>query len=59
MMFIVLSHVIETITGSWLGEYLQEKIWGPLGMDSTFFSLEDAKKAAERNPSMNLAIRHI
>lgn len=46
MMFIVLSHVIETITQTWLGTFLLERIWKPLGMDSTFLSLADAEKGA-------------
>ena len=35
MMYITISHVIETVTGTWLGDYLKEKIWGPLEMNST------------------------
>lgn len=42
LMYIVLSHVIETITGKWLGQTLKELIWDPLGMDSTYFDLSDA-----------------
>lgn len=43
MMYVAVSHAIETITGSWLGDVLKENIWAPLGMDSTFFSLADAR----------------
>jgi CubicO group peptidase (beta-lactamase class C family) len=45
LMYVVLSHVVETVTGSWLGKVLGELIWQPLGMRSTYFDLEDAKKA--------------
>ena len=45
LMFIVASHVIETITGTFLGDILRTRIWEPLGMEETYFSLSDAKKA--------------
>jgi CubicO group peptidase (beta-lactamase class C family) len=34
-MYGVASHVIETLTGKWLGDVLKERIWGPLKMKST------------------------
>lgn len=46
-MFVVAGHVIQTLTGSWLGDSLREWIWEPLGMDATYFSLEDALAAPE------------
>ena len=49
LMFIVASHVIETITGSFLGDVLRTRIWEPLGMRETYFSLSDAKKAVTEN----------
>ncbi|KAL2794920.1 beta-lactamase/transpeptidase-like protein [Aspergillus keveii] len=45
-MFITVSHAIEVTTGEWLGDFLRKRIWEPLGMDSTFFSLDDARKYA-------------
>ncbi|KPM42846.1 hypothetical protein AK830_g3696 [Neonectria ditissima] len=47
LMYIVLSHVIETLTGKWLGDVLRELIWEPLGMSSTYFSLDAARAAPE------------
>lgn len=47
IMFIVASHVIETVTRRKLGELMRELIWKPLGMDATCFTLEDAKNAKE------------
>lgn len=35
MMFVVASHVVETLTGKWLGDFLRERIWEPLGMNGT------------------------
>jgi CubicO group peptidase (beta-lactamase class C family) len=35
MMFVVISHVIEALEGMWLGDFLRERIWKPLGMNST------------------------
>ena len=46
MMYIVMSHFIEKWTGMWLGDFLRTRIYEPLGMTSTFFSLSDAQKAA-------------
>lgn len=34
-MYVAASHVIETLTGRWLGDVLKEKIWVPLKMKST------------------------
>lgn len=45
-MYVALSHVIETVTGSWLGLVLRDNIWAPLGMNSTFFDLDDALKSS-------------
>lgn len=45
--YATLSHVIETITGKWLGDVLKETIWGPLGMSSTYFDLQEAEEAPE------------
>ena len=47
IMYMTLSHVIETLTGSWLGDTLQERIWKPLDMTRTYFSLDQAKQAVE------------
>lgn len=45
LMFVTLSHVLQTITGRWLGDVFKEIIWSPLGMDSTYFHLVDALAA--------------
>ena len=45
LMYISVSHFIETYTGKWLGQTLRERIWEPLAMDDTFFSLSDAEAA--------------
>ncbi|CAK7215784.1 hypothetical protein SBRCBS47491_002601 [Sporothrix bragantina] len=51
LMYLVLSHAIETLlavdakTRPWLGDVLHDWIWQPLGMTSTFFSLDDARAA--------------
>ncbi|KAK2593421.1 hypothetical protein QQS21_008872 [Conoideocrella luteorostrata] len=46
-MYITLGHVLETLTGKWLGNVLKDIIWSPLGMKSTYFDLEDAVNAPE------------
>ncbi|KAJ5924067.1 hypothetical protein N7466_008254 [Penicillium verhagenii] len=45
-MFITVAHMIEVVTGEWLGDFLRKNIWTPLEMNSTFFSLEDARRHA-------------
>ena len=40
----VLGLVVETITGQSLGAFLQERLWGPLGMVDTSFAIPDNKK---------------
>jgi CubicO group peptidase (beta-lactamase class C family) len=47
MMFVVLTHVIETIRNQWLGDVLKEEIWEPLGMQGTYLKLEDAERAPQ------------
>lgn len=47
LMFMVASHVIQTLTQTWLGSLMKELIWAPLGMRSTYFSLEDALAGPE------------
>ncbi|KAF9881432.1 hypothetical protein CkaCkLH20_00578 [Colletotrichum karsti] len=44
-MFGVMGYLIETLTGSWLGDFLREHLWEPMGMNETYFSLEDAEKS--------------
>ncbi|KAH8896571.1 serine beta-lactamase-like superfamily protein [Thozetella sp. PMI_491] len=60
-MFQAVSHVIETVTGKPLGEVMGEKIWKPLGMDSTFLSIEDALayEAKQADPEVQLAKLHV
>lgn len=41
-MYVVLSRVIEVVTGKPLADALKEIIWEPLGMTSTFFDLQEA-----------------
>ncbi|KAL8735330.1 MAG: hypothetical protein Q9166_000875 [cf. Caloplaca sp. 2 TL-2023] len=47
MMYMTLSHVVETLTGSWLGDVLWDRIWKPLNMTRTYFSLSQAQLAVE------------
>ncbi|UNI22488.1 hypothetical protein JDV02_008374 [Purpureocillium takamizusanense] len=42
LMYATLSHVVETLTGQWLGDALRAWLWQPLGMSSTYLSLQDA-----------------
>ncbi|KAI2781006.1 beta-lactamase/transpeptidase-like protein [Daldinia loculata] len=42
LMYMVAAHVIQTLTGQWLGAVMRERIWDPLGMEATYLSVEDA-----------------
>jgi CubicO group peptidase (beta-lactamase class C family) len=56
-MYIAVSHMIEVATGDWLGDFLQKHIWAPLNMNSTFFSLDDARRyAASAGNDTTLAV---
>ena len=58
LMYVVLCHVIETVTKLWLGDFFKERIWGPLGMGSTYFHVEDvvkSKKVLARGYRFNAA----
>lgn len=35
VMFVVVSYVVERVSGMWLGDFLRERVWEPLGMKST------------------------
>lgn len=41
-MYVVLSHVVETLTGSGVGQTIRKYLWDPLGMSSTYFGLQEA-----------------
>ncbi|KIH89464.1 serine beta-lactamase-like superfamily protein [Sporothrix brasiliensis 5110] len=50
LMYLVLSHAVETLAGGqWLGDILHDWLWQPLGMSSTFLSLDDARAAPCEN----------
>ncbi|KAF6824029.1 penicillin-binding protein [Colletotrichum musicola] len=42
-MFGVAGYLIETLTGKWLGDFFKERLWAPMGMNETYFSLKDAE----------------
>ncbi|KAI4241513.1 MAG: hypothetical protein L6R42_011240, partial [Xanthoria sp. 1 TBL-2021] len=58
MMYMTLSHVIEVLTGSWLGDVLWDRIWKPLSMTRTYFSFSQAQLAV-RNGAAQLSAGHV
>ncbi|KJZ75351.1 hypothetical protein HIM_05277 [Hirsutella minnesotensis 3608] len=42
LMYVTLAHVVETVVGKWLGDVMKEVIWHPLGMKTTYLSLDEA-----------------
>jgi CubicO group peptidase (beta-lactamase class C family) len=51
-MFMVVSHALEQITGEPLGEILKRRIWDPLNMHDTYFSVQDVKKCPATSPRL-------
>jgi CubicO group peptidase (beta-lactamase class C family) len=45
LMFVVVSHAIETLISRWLGHVLKDWIWSKPDMTDTYFSLDDALKS--------------
>lgn len=45
LMFVAMAHLLETVTGQYLGDFLRERIWRPLGMEETFMSIPEAQAA--------------
>jgi CubicO group peptidase (beta-lactamase class C family) len=62
----VLGFVVEAVAGKTLGQFLQERLWGPLGMTDTSFALPATKRgryalALAKDPvtgSPNPAVHH-
>ncbi|KAL8836615.1 MAG: hypothetical protein Q9170_002838 [Blastenia crenularia] len=54
MMYMTLSHVLETLTSTPLGSILWNRVWNPLNMTRTYFSLTEAQLAAN-NTEVDLA----
>ncbi|KAL8697273.1 MAG: hypothetical protein Q9224_002400 [Gallowayella concinna] len=58
MMYMTLSYIIETLTESWLGDVLWDRIWKPLNMTRTYFSFSQAQLAVE-NGAAQLTSGHV
>ncbi|KFY59746.1 hypothetical protein V496_05555 [Pseudogymnoascus sp. VKM F-4515 (FW-2607)] len=54
MMYTAVSHALETRTGENMGIFLRDRIWAPLGMTRTYWTLDDAI-AAEKSGDAKLA----
>lgn len=48
-MFTAVGHAIETLTGQWLGDFFRERLWSPMGMNSTYLRREDAETAGNNS----------
>jgi len=55
MMFIVVSHVIELLTGKPLKDVFDEWLWKPLNMSETYLGLEAGKQCKENNPDCTIS----
>jgi CubicO group peptidase (beta-lactamase class C family) len=54
VMYTAVTHTVETITGQTLGNFFRYRIWDPLGMRLTFWTLQDAV-AAKKEDKAQLA----
>jgi CubicO group peptidase (beta-lactamase class C family) len=45
-MFSTVSHAIEKMTGTCLGDFMRDRLWNPLDMKHTYWTLQDATVAA-------------
>jgi CubicO group peptidase (beta-lactamase class C family) len=48
---------VETVTGMRLGDYMQKNIWGPLGMTSTTFRIEESKNSNIKSRLVDMTVR--
>lgn len=46
-MYMSISHALEQWTGTSLGSFLKERIWDPLGMNDTYFSIHEVLRSPE------------
>ncbi|KAH8892869.1 beta-lactamase/transpeptidase-like protein [Thozetella sp. PMI_491] len=42
-MFTAVGHLVEVLTGQWLGDFFRARLWEPLGMHQTYLAREDAE----------------
>ena len=47
LMYVALGHVIETLTGQWLGDHLRRAVFEPLNMTATYCDTQHAMDAPE------------
>ena len=45
LMYMTAAHLVESVTGMSIHEFLTEKIWGPLNMSETYLSVPAARNA--------------
>ncbi|KAH7364466.1 putative penicillin-binding protein [Rhexocercosporidium sp. MPI-PUGE-AT-0058] len=53
VMFTVAAHLIERLSGQYLGDFLRQKIWEPLNMVNTFYGGDELEK---RQRTQDMAI---
>ncbi|KUI70042.1 Protein flp [Cytospora mali] len=58
-MYLAVSLMIEEKTGQPLGEFMRDRLWHPLGMETTFLGVQDALAYQESHPEAELAGRHM
>jgi CubicO group peptidase (beta-lactamase class C family) len=42
-MYVAAAHLVETLTGQWIGGFVRQRIWEPPRMGTTFYGIDDLK----------------
>ncbi|TAQ83561.1 hypothetical protein B7494_g8115 [Chlorociboria aeruginascens] len=44
ILYVAACHLVETLTGEWLGDFLRREMWQPLDMRETYLGVDEVKK---------------
>ena len=55
LMFTAVSHVLQSVTGMFHADLLHDWIFQPLGMNHSYYSMDDAASCQKSNPECKLA----
>jgi CubicO group peptidase (beta-lactamase class C family) len=44
LMYVASAHLVETLTGQWIGDFVRQRIWEPLRMGATFYGWDKETK---------------
>lgn len=59
LMYSTVAYALETITGMWHGDIFREWLWGPLGMNETYYTVSEAQECQVKSPGCKLALSYV